>query len=99
MELDSVRELREIAATARDRLLITAHRGRGDDMEAAPDKVAALLDTTRALAAIGAPYALIGGVAVGIHSGVPRAMADTDIAVLSTVDRGTVCRALTVVLR
>lgn len=64
-------------------------------MEAAPDKVAALLDTARALAAIGAPYALVGGVAVGIHSGVPRATADTDIAVLSTIDRGAVCRALT----
>ena len=41
-----------------------------------PDKVAALM----ALAAIGAPHALVGGVAVGVHSGVPRATADTDIA-------------------
>jgi hypothetical protein len=95
MELDPARELREIAAaTARDRLLIAARRGRGDDMEAAPDKVAALLDTARALGAIGVPYALIGGVAVGIHSAVPRATADTDIAVLSTVDRTAIARAL-----
>ena len=63
-------------------------------MQEAPDKVAALLDTARALDAIAAPYALIGGVAVGIHSGVPRATADTDIAVLSTADRGAVLRAL-----
>jgi len=59
-----------------------------------PDKVAALLDATKALAAIGAPHALIGGVAVGVHSGVPRATADTDIAVLSTLERATVARAL-----
>jgi len=34
-----------------------------------PDKVAALIDATRALAAISAPHALVGGVAVGVHSG------------------------------
>lgn len=45
------------------------------------DKVRALLDVVRALEAIGAPYALIGGVAVGIHAGVPRATLDTDLAV------------------
>lgn len=63
-------------------------------MQTTPDKVAALADATRALTAIGAPHALIGGVAVGIHSGVPRATADTDIAVLSTVDRSVVARAM-----
>ena len=55
-----------------------------------PDKVAALM----AVAAIGAPHALVGGVAVGVHSGVPRATADTDIAVLSTLDRSAVIQAL-----
>jgi len=60
-----------------------------------PDKIAALVDATRALDAVGAAHALIGGVAVGIHSGVPRATADTDIAVLSTVDRSAVAKALT----
>ena len=45
-----------------------------------PDKVTALLDAARTLAALGAPYALIGGVAVGIHSGVPRATLDTDLS-------------------
>ncbi len=59
-----------------------------------PDKVAALMDATRALGAMGAPHALIGGVAVGVHSGVPRATADTDIAVLSTLDRNAVIQAL-----
>ena len=63
-------------------------------MPEAPDKVAALLETGRVLDAVGVPYALIGGVAVGIHSGVPRATADTDVAVLSTVNRAAVLRAL-----
>ena len=45
------------------------------------DKVRALLDVVRILEAVGAPYALIGGVAVGIHAGVPRATVDTDFAV------------------
>jgi hypothetical protein len=83
------------AATARDRLLIAAWRAKGGHMSDAPDKVAALLESARILQAIGVPYALIGGVAVGIHSGVPRATADTDIAVLSTVDRAVLVRAFT----
>ena len=65
----------------------------GESSEA-PDKAAALLDAARALEGIGAPYALIGGVAVGIHSGVPRATLDTDLAVRSSCDRGAVARAL-----
>jgi len=64
-------------------------------MAGSPDKVAALLDTACVLDALQAPYALIGGVAVGIHSGVPRATADTDIAVHSAVDRTQLRRALT----
>ena len=59
-----------------------------------PDKVAALMDATRALGAMGAPHGLVGGVAVGVHSGVPRATADTDIAVFSTLDRSAVIQAL-----
>ena len=39
-------------------------------------------------------FALIGGVAVGIHSGVPRATADVDVAVLSSAERGAVRMAL-----
>jgi len=82
-------------ASARDWALIAARRDGGHEMGATPDKVAALLDTTRALDGIGAPHALIGGVAVGIHSGVPRATADTDIAVMSTFERAVIVQALT----
>lgn len=42
-------------------------------MQPEPDKLAPLLDTVRALQNAGVPYALIGGLAVGIHAGVPRA--------------------------
>ncbi|MFI5366050.1 MAG: hypothetical protein ACHQ4J_10535 [Candidatus Binatia bacterium] len=59
-----------------------------------PDKVGALLDAVRALEGAAIPYALVGGVAVGIHSGVPRATADTDIAVRSTADRSRVTATL-----
>ncbi|NUN52565.1 MAG: hypothetical protein HUU06_07245 [Planctomycetaceae bacterium] len=45
------------------------------------DKVGALLDAVRVLEGIGAPYALIGGVAVGLHAAVPRATEDTNLAV------------------
>lgn len=51
------------------------------------DKASALHDATRALDALGAPHALVGGVAVGLRSGVARATMDTDLAVRSSVDR------------
>ena len=57
--------------TARERLLIASSRGA--TVEKSPDKVAALADVARALDRLGAPYAVVGGVAVGIRSGVPRA--------------------------
>lgn len=87
----------EIAAvTARDRLLIARHRGEGDLMDdVAGDKLAALTQAARALEAVGARYALIGGVAVGIHSGAPRATLDVDIAVQTSADRAAVTAALT----
>jgi len=88
--------LEEIAAvTARDRILIAARHTRDAQMIEIPDKVVALLDAVRALDVIKVPYALVGGVAVGIHSGLPRATEDTDLAVFSTVDRGAVTTALT----
>jgi hypothetical protein len=57
------------------------------------DKIAALRDAANALDALGAAYALVGGVAVGLRSGVPRATMDTDLAVRSTVDRTAVSEA------
>jgi hypothetical protein len=63
-------------------------------MDESADKVAALRDAVQALEGASAPHALIGGVAVGIRSGVPRATLDTDLAVRSSVDRAEVVRAL-----
>lgn len=64
-------------------------------MEASPDKLSALVDVVRGLDRLGAPHALVGGVAVGIRSGVPRATVGTDMAVRSSVARGAIVDALT----
>lgn len=50
-------------------------------MSQLPDKIQAIADAVAALTSINAPHALIGGLAVGIHSGVPRATLDVDFAV------------------
>lgn len=80
-------------ATARERLLGAGVAEEGGIPEAG-EKLAALLDAARALASHRIPYALIGGVAVGIHSGVPRATLDVDLAVHTTRDRAAVVQAL-----
>ncbi len=56
-------------------------------MQSIPDKLAALADVVSALDVLSAPHAVIGGIAVDIRSGVPRATLDTDVAVRSTVPR------------
>ena len=78
--------------TARERMLITASRGAA--MQESPDKLAALTEVARALDRVSALHALVGGVAVGIRSGVPRATLDVDIAVRSTVARAAIAEAL-----
>lgn len=76
------------AATARERQLIAASVG---EPQGPPgDQLAALLDLAAALEAGGIPYALIGGIAVGIHSGTPRATNDVDVAVLSVASESVV---------
>ena len=79
--------------TTRERSLIAGTRGAA--MDEAPDKLEALVDAVRALNRLGALHALVGGVAVGLRSGVPRATLDTDIAVRSTVERSAIVAALT----
>lgn len=58
------------------------------------DQLAAIIDTARALQGADIPFALIGGIAVGIRSGVPRATDDVDIAVATTALRSAVDEAL-----
>ena len=79
--------------TSREQCLIAASRG--TPMDESPNKLAALTDTVGALDRLGAGHALVGGVAVGLRSGVPRATLDTDVAVRSTVDRRAIVEALT----
>jgi predicted nucleotidyltransferase len=81
--------------SARERRRIAEALGRRTAMTEAADKLAALVDVSRALGAIGAPHAVVGGVAVGVRSGVPRATLDTDFAVRSSVTRQAVVEALT----
>lgn len=92
-----MRDVRDVVAaiagaTARERVLIAARRGAA--MERPWDQLAALLDLSRALSKAGIPYAVIGGVAVGIHTEAPRATVDVDVAVPSTVPRAEVARTL-----
>lgn len=55
-------------------------------MPSLPNKLEALRDTISAFAECGVVYALIGGVAVGVRSGVPRATLDVDFAVPTDTD-------------
>ena len=78
--------------TARERLRIGLSRETA--MEESADKLAALADVVRALDQIGVGHALVGGVAVGIRSGVPRATLDTNVAVESTIATDVLIAAL-----
>jgi predicted nucleotidyltransferase len=79
-------------ATARDRQLIAAKRG--IVIEDSSDQLGALVDAARALSEAGIAYVVIGGLAVGIHSDVPRATQDVDIAVASSVPREAIVTTL-----
>jgi hypothetical protein len=75
------------AATQREQLLLALAGRHAAGVPDLPDKTTAIRDAVATLTAQGAPYALIGGVAVGIRSGVPRATLDVNFAVASTIDR------------
>lgn len=64
-------------------------------MEESPDRLQALEAAVRALGDAGVRHALIGGIAVGIRSGIPRATLDVDLAVSSRADVDRVVEALT----
>lgn len=80
-------------ATARERLLVAAERG--EEMDRPPDQLTALVDTARTLSEAGIRFALIGGIAVGIRSNVPRATDDVDVGVSTAVQRRNVVDSLT----
>jgi hypothetical protein len=79
--------------SARERRLSSRSRGE-TTMKPEPDKLGALIDTARALQAAGVPYALIGGLAVGIHTDLPRATIDVDVAAHLGTGRESAVKAL-----
>jgi hypothetical protein len=79
--------------SAREQIVIASSRGLM--LQSVPDKLGALSHVVAALGSLGAAHAVVGGIAVGIRSGVPRATLDTDIAVRSTVPRDRIIEALT----
>jgi hypothetical protein len=80
--------------SAREQPLISSYHGGEPHMQPEPDKLAALIHTVRALEAAGVPYALIGGLAVGIHAAVPRATLDVDVAAHFATGREHAVKAL-----
>lgn len=82
------------AVTKRERLLRALRRDYDGPVEPPADKLGAIEAATVALARAGVGYALIGGVAVGIRSGVPRATLDVDFAVSSGADRASLVETM-----
>jgi hypothetical protein len=86
----------EVAAALaeREHLLIRAVSGYSPFVSALPDKLQAVRAAVTTLLAAAAPHALIGGLAVGIRAGVPRATLDVDFAISTSVDRSLVIARL-----
>jgi hypothetical protein len=82
------------AATEREQRLAGASSDAGR-APVLPDKLAALEAAASLFAEHAVPYALIGGLAVGVCSGVPRAKLDINFAVATRVDRARVRERLT----
>lgn len=82
LDLESV-----ASATQRDQVLIARRRAYSAAVPSLPDKVGAIRAAATVFADQGVAYALIGGVAVGIRSGVPRATLGVDYAVATSIDR------------
>lgn len=74
-------------ATRREQLLIAAIRGYPAGVSELPDKLGALGAATSVFRHASIAYALIGGLAVGIRSGVARATLDVDFAIPTALDR------------
>jgi hypothetical protein len=74
-------------ATGREQLLIARAAADGGVVSELPDKLGAIRAAAAALVGGGVPYALFGGLAVGIRSGVPRATLDVNLAIPTSTDR------------
>ncbi len=83
-----------LAVTLRDQLLIARSSGYVGPVSALPDKAGAIAAAARAFGEAGVAYALIGGLAVGVRSGTPRATLDVDFAIPTNVDRGALSQVM-----
>ncbi len=83
------------AATRREQLLSLGQAGYAAGVSALPDKLGAIEAAASVFTDNGVAYALIGGLAVGIRSGVPRATLDVDFAIPTTIDRTWLSERLT----
>lgn len=79
-----------VAISEREHRLIAAGSGYAASMSVLPDKLGALGAMVRVLVSANIGHALIGGLAVAIRSGVPRATLDVDIAVVTSANRAAV---------
>lgn len=82
------------AIAEREHLLIRSAAGYSQTVTALPNKLDALRAVARVLTGANVPHALIGGLAVGIRSGVPRATLDIDIAISTAADKSFVTELL-----
>jgi hypothetical protein len=83
-----------IRATEREQLLIQHRLGYPGAMPLLPDKLGAITAAVAVFDQTGIAYALIGGLAVGVRSGVPRATLDVDFAIPSGTDRRALAQRL-----
>jgi predicted nucleotidyltransferase len=74
-------------ATHREQVLSAQRSGYAGTVAEFPDKLGAIRAAATCFQENNVRYALIGGLAVGIHSGVPRATLDVDFALATEVDR------------
>ncbi len=74
-------------ATEREQLLIAMRSGHAVHVSKLPDKLGAIRAAATVFSEGDVQYALIGGLAVGIRSGVPRATLDVDFAIATKTER------------
>ncbi|HTM45976.1 MAG TPA: hypothetical protein VL137_13540 [Polyangiaceae bacterium] len=84
-----------IAATEREQLLFVRQAQGVESAVPFPDKLGAIKQALSVFERSGVPYALIGGLAVGVRSGVPRATLDVDFAIPTAVDRAALSEQFT----
>jgi predicted nucleotidyltransferase len=82
------------AITEREHVLLSGRSDYAASMPVLPDKLGALRAVLKVLADVQVPHALIGGLAVGIRSGIPRATLDVDIAIPTGADRARIAEQL-----